>query len=58
MSCDYFRSFAAISGVSVGRILTSKAQHEGRVRAIVKIRPTLTPEIASYFAGAGPKIYL
>ena len=36
----------AISAVSVKRILTSKAQHEGRVRAIVKMRFTLTAEIA------------
>ncbi|MBV9576102.1 MAG: hypothetical protein JO149_05725 [Gammaproteobacteria bacterium] len=38
----------AISTVNVGRILTSKAQHEGRVRAIVKMRPTLTVEIANF----------
>jgi len=36
-----------ISAVSVERILTSKAQNEGRVRAIVKMRSTLTAEITA-----------
>ena len=36
-----------ISAVSVRRMLTSKAQHEGRVRAIVNMRLTLTTEIAT-----------
>ncbi|MBV9575144.1 MAG: hypothetical protein JO149_00800 [Gammaproteobacteria bacterium] len=34
-----------ISAVVVMCILTSKAQHEGRVRAIVKIHITTTAEI-------------
>ncbi|MBV9575330.1 MAG: hypothetical protein JO149_01760, partial [Gammaproteobacteria bacterium] len=37
---------SAISAVDIERILTSKAQHEGRVRALVKIRSISTAEIA------------
>ena len=46
--------FTAISAVTVKRVLTSKAQHEGRVRAIVKMRFTVTAEIAVFFTPHPP----
>ncbi|MBV9575985.1 MAG: hypothetical protein JO149_05130 [Gammaproteobacteria bacterium] len=42
--------YVANSTVVVRRILTSKAQHEGRVRAIVKMRLTTTAEFAAIYA--------
>ena len=43
---SHFMNTSAISAVVVMRILTSKAQHEGRVRAIVNMRMTTTAEMA------------